>query len=214
MKDTLVVVDALNYLFRAFHALPGLTTKAGLPTGAVYGFCQMLLRIVREQQPTHMCVVFDAPGPTFRDQMYAAYKANRPPAPPDLIAQIDLARQAAEAFGSTVLSMPGVEADDVIATLVRQAKGEDMAVVIGSSDKDLMQLCSDQVRLLDAVKNRLLGPAEVKEKWGVPPDQLGDVLALMGDASDNVPGIPGIGPKSAAELVNTYGSLDLVLANV
>ena len=213
MKNTLVVVDALNYIFRAFHALPGLTTKAGLPTGAVYGFCQMLLRIEREQQPTHMCVVFDAPGPTFRDEMYTAYKANRPPAPPDLIAQIDLARQAAEAFGSTVLSIPGVEADDVIATLVRQAKGQDMAVVIGSSDKDLMQLCSDQVRLLDAVKNRLIGPAEVKEKWGVSPDRLGDVLALMGDASDNVPGIPGIGPKSAAELVNTYGSLDVILAN-
>jgi DNA polymerase-1 len=213
MKGTLVVVDALNYLFRAFHALPGLTTKAGLPTGAVYGFCQMLLRIDREQRPTHMCVVFDAPGPTFRDEMYKEYKANRPPAPADLIAQIDLAREAAEAFGCAVFSVPGVEADDVIATLVRQARGEDMAVVIGSSDKDLMQLCSDEVRLLDAVKNRLLGPAEVKEKWGVPPDQLGDMLALMGDTVDNVPGIPGIGPKTAAELIATYGSLDLVVAN-
>jgi len=214
MKGTLVVVDALNYLFRAYHALPGLTTKAGLPTGAVYGFCQMLLRIDREQRPTHMCVVFDAPGPTFRDEMYREYKANRPPAPPDLIAQIDLAHQAAEAFGCAVFSVPGVEADDVIATLVRQARGEDLAVVIGSSDKDLMQLCSEEVRLLDAVKNRLLGPAEVKEKWGVPPDQLGDVLALMGDTVDNVPGIPGIGPKTAAELIATYGSLDLVVAHV
>ena len=119
MNGTLVIVDALNYLFRAFHALPGLTTKAGLPTGAVYGFCQMLLRIDREQHPTHLCVVFDAPGPTFRDELYKEYKANRPPAPPELIAQIDIAREAAEAFGCAVFSIPGVEADDVIATLVR-----------------------------------------------------------------------------------------------
>jgi DNA polymerase-1 len=213
MKGTLVVVDALNYLFRAYHALPPLTTKAGLPTGAVYGFCQMLLRIDREQSPTHLCVVFDAPGPTFRDALFPDYKANRPPTPPDLIAQIDLAHEAAAAFGCAVLAVPGVEADDVIATLVRQARREDLAVVIGSSDKDLMQLCAEQVRLLDAMKNRLLGPAEVKEKWGVPPERVGDLLALMGDAVDNVPGIPGIGPKTAAELITTYGSLDAVVAN-
>jgi DNA polymerase-1 len=213
MQGTLVVVDALNYLFRAYHALPPLSTRAGLPTGAVYGFCQMLLRLHRERSPTHMCVVFDAPGPTFRDALFPAYKANRPPTPPDLIAQLDLAREAAAAFGCAVLSIPGVEADDVIATLVRQAKGEDLAVIIGSSDKDLMQLCSAQVRLLDAVGNRLLGPAEVEEKWGVPPEQLGDVLALMGDSVDNVPGIPGIGPKTAAVLITTYGSLDAVVAN-
>jgi DNA polymerase-1 len=213
MKGTLVIVDALNYLFRAFHALPPLTTKAGMPTGAVYGFCQMLLRIDRDQSPTHLCVVFDAPGPTFRDGLFPEYKANRPPTPPELIAQIDLAREAAEAFGCIVFSVSGVEADDVIATLVRQATGEGMSVVIGSSDKDLMQLCGESVRLLDAMKNRLLGPAEVKEKWGVSPEQLGDLLALMGDTVDNVPGIQGIGPKTAAELISIYGSLDAVMAN-
>lgn len=214
MNGTLFVVDALNYLYRAFHALPPLTTKAGQPTGAVYGFCQMLLRIEREHQPTHMCVVFDAPGRTFRDDLFDAYKANRSPTPPELLAQIDLAHEVANAFGYTVLSVEGVEADDVIATLVRMAKAESLAVVIGSSDKDLMQLCSDDVKLLDAMKNRLLGPAEVAEKWFVPPEKLGDVLALMGDSIDNVPGVPGIGPKTAAELINTYGSLDAVLANV
>jgi len=214
MNGTLFVVDALNYLFRAFHALPGLTTKSGTPTGAVYGFCQMLLRIEREHQPTHMCVVFDAPGPTFRDELFKDYKANRPPTPPELIAQIDLAHQVADAFGYKVLSLPGVEADDVIATLVRGAKAEDLAVVIGSSDKDLMQLCTEDVKLLDAVKNRLMGPADVKDKWGVLPAKLGDVLALMGDSVDNVPGVPGIGPKTAAELITTYDSLDGVLANV
>jgi DNA polymerase I len=214
MNGTLFVVDALNYLFRAFHALPGFTTKAGMPTGAVYGFCQMLLRIDREHQPTHMCVVFDAPGRTFRDDLFKDYKANRPPTPPDLIAQIDLAHQVADAFGYKVLSLAGVEADDVIATLVRNAKAEELSVVIGSSDKDLMQLCTEDVKLLDAVKNRLLGPAEVKEKWGVLPEKLGDLLALMGDSVDNVPGVPGIGPKTAAELITTYDSLDGVLANV
>ncbi|HEX7507480.1 MAG TPA: DNA polymerase I [Polyangia bacterium] len=214
MNGTLFVVDALNYLFRAFHALPGLTTKTGQPTGAVFGFCQMLLRIDRDHQPTHMCVVFDAPGPTFRDELYKDYKANRPPAPPDLIAQIDLAHQVADAFGYKVLSLAGVEADDVIATLVRSAQAEKLSVVIGSSDKDLMQLCTEDVKLLDAMKNRLMGPAEVKEKWGVLPELLGDVLALMGDSVDNVPGVPGIGPKTAAELITTYGSLDGILANV
>jgi DNA polymerase-1 len=213
MQGTLFLVDALNYLFRAFHALPSLTTKSGLPTGAVYGFCQMLLRIDREHRPTHLCVVFDAPGKTFRDDLFKDYKANRPPTPPELIAQIDLAHQAAAAFGYTVLSISGVEADDVIATLVRNAGAEGLAVVIGSSDKDLMQLCAPEVQLLDAMKNRLMGPSDVKEKWGVLPDKLGDVLALMGDSVDNVPGVPGIGPKTAAELINTYGSLDGVLAN-
>ena len=214
MNGTLFVVDALNYLFRAFHALPALTTKTGQPTGAVYGFCQMLLRIDREHQPTHMCVVFDAPGPTFRDELFKDYKANRPPMPPELIAQIDLAHQVSDAFGYKVLSLAGVEADDVIATLVRNAQAESLSVVIGSSDKDLMQLCTEDVKLLDAMKNRLMGPADVKEKWGVLPELLGDVLSLMGDSVDNVPGVPGIGPKTAAELISTYGSLDGVLANV
>ena len=214
MKGTLVIVDALNYLFRAYHALPSLTTKAGLPTGAAYGFAQMLLRIDREQRPTHLGVVFDAPGRTFREELFAGYKATRPPAPPDIISQIDLAREISEAFGCVVFAVPGVEADDVIATLARLATAEGMTVLIGSSDKDLMQLCSEDVRLLDAVKNRLLGPAEVKEKWGVPPEKLGDLLALMGDSIDCIPGIPGIGPKTAAELLTTYGSLDAIVANV
>jgi len=212
MAGSLFIVDALNYLFRAFHALPPLSTKAGMPTGALFGFCQMLLRIEREHAPSHLGVVFDAPGPTFRDELYPAYKANRPPTPPELIAQIKLAYEVPEAFGYTLLSIPGVEADDTIATLARLATAEGLAVVIGSSDKDLMQLCSEQVLLLDAMKNRLMGPPEVKEKWGVLPDKLGDVLSLMGDTVDNVPGVPGIGPKTAAELVNTYGSLDEVIA--
>jgi DNA polymerase-1 len=214
MDGTLYIVDALNFLFRAFHALPPLSNSKGVPTGAVYGLCQMLLRIEREWQPTHLCVIYDAPGPTFRDEIFAAYKANRPPMPADLVAQIGLSHQVVEAFGLPVLSLPGVEADDTIATLARQAVAAGLRVVICSSDKDLMQLCSDRIQLLDTMKNKLLGPAEVQEKFGVSPDRLGDLLTLMGDSVDNVPGVAGIGPKTAADLISQFGSLDGVLEHV
>ncbi|HJX62994.1 MAG TPA: DNA polymerase I, partial [Polyangia bacterium] len=202
------------FLFRAFHALPPLSNSRGVPTGAVYGLCQMLLRIEREWRPTHLCVIYDAPGPTFRDDIFAAYKANRPPMPTELVAQIGLSHRVVEAFGLPVLSLPGVEADDTIATLARQAVAAGLRVVICSSDKDLMQLCSDRIQLLDTMKNKLLGPAEVQEKFGVPPDRLGDLLTLMGDSVDNVPGVEGIGPKTAADLISQYGSLDGVLEHV
>jgi DNA polymerase-1 len=214
MDGTLYIVDALNFLFRAFHALPPLSNSRGVPTGAVYGLCQMLLRIEREWRPTHLCVIYDAPGPTFRDDIFAAYKANRPPMPTELVAQIGLSHRVVEAFGLPVLSLPGVEADDTIATLARQAVAAGLRVVICSSDKDLMQLCSDRIQLLDTMKNKLLGPAEVQEKFGVPPDRLGDLLTLMGDSVDNVPGVEGIGPKTAADLISQYGSLDGVLEHV
>jgi DNA polymerase-1 len=214
MDGTLYIVDALNFLFRAFHALPPLSNSRGVPTGAVYGLCQMLLRIEREWRPTHLCVIYDAPGPTFRDDIFAAYKANRPPMPTELVAQIGLSHRVVEAFGLPMLSLPGVEADDTIATLARQAVAAGLRVVICSSDKDLMQLCSDRIQLLDTMKNKLLGPAEVQEKFGVPPDRLGDLLTLMGDSVDNVPGVAGIGPKTAADLISQYGSLDGVLEHV
>ncbi len=211
MDGSLYVVDALNFLFRAFHALPPLTTSKGVPTGAIHGLCQMLLRIEREQRPSHMCVVYDAPGRTFREELFPAYKAHRPPMPPELAVQLELTHKVVAAFGLPVLSVPGVEADDVIATLARQASAAGMQVVLCSSDKDLMQLCSTHIRLLDTMKNRMLGPAEVQEKFGVPPERVGDVLALMGDSIDNVPGVAGVGPKTAAELINRFGSLDGVL---
>ncbi len=214
MDGSLYLVDALNYLFRAFHALPPLTTSKGAQTGAVYGLCQMLLRIEREHMPTHLCVVFDAPGRTFRDDLYPEYKATRPPMPPELLGQIGMVHKVVEAFGLPILSVPGVEADDVVATVARQAIAAGLQVVICSSDKDLMQLCSDKVRVLDTMKNRMLGPAEVQEKFGVPPERLGDVLALMGDGVDNVPGVDGVGPKTAAELIKTFGSLDALMARV
>jgi DNA polymerase-1 len=214
MHGSLYVVDALNYLYRAFHALPPLTTRQGTPTGAIYGLCQMLLRIEREHRPTHICVVFDPPGKTFRDEIFAEYKAHRPPMPPDLAAQIPMVRQVVDAFGLPSLSVDGFEADDLIATLTRRARAAGLTVVICSGDKDLMQLIGDGVSLLDTMKNRMLGPAEVVEKFGVPPEKVGDVLALMGDSVDNVPGVEGIGPKTAAELVRTYGTIDDLLSRV
>ncbi|MDB4983701.1 MAG: polymerase, partial [Myxococcales bacterium] len=211
-KPSLYVLDALNFLFRAFHALPPLRTTKGEQTGAIYGLCQMLLKIEREERPTHLCVVFDAPGENFRKAIYTAYKAHRPPMPPELAGQIAMVHTVIEAFGLTTLEVPGFEADDIIATLARAGTAAGMDVVICSSDKDLLQLCGDGVSILDTMKNRRLGPAAVVEKFGVGPDRLGDVLALMGDSVDNVPGVDGIGPKTAAELINKYGTLDELLA--
>jgi DNA polymerase I len=213
MPEALFIVDALNFLFRAYHALPPLTTSKGLSTGAVYGLCQMLLRMERENRPTHLVAVFDAPGRTFRDDLYAHYKADRPPMPPELAVQVELVHRVIATFRIPSWSVPGVEADDVIATLACSAARQGMRAVMCSSDKDLTQLCTDQINLLDTMRNRLLGPAEVREKFGVPPERVGDVLALMGDNIDNVPGVAGIGPKTAAELINKYGSLDELLAH-
>jgi len=211
IKPTLYIVDALNFIFRAFHALPPLTSQKGVPTGAVYGLCQMLLRIERENRPTHLCAVFDAPGENFRHTLYPQYKSHRPPMPPELAAQMGWVHPVIDAFGIQVLTVPGFEADDVIATVARTAVAAGMEAVICSSDKDLMQLCGDGIALLDTMRNRRLGPSEVQEKFGVPPEKVGDVLALMGDSIDNVPGVEGIGPKTAADLINRYGTLTNLL---
>ncbi len=211
-RPSLYIVDAMNFLFRAFHALPPLTTTQGVQTGAIYGLCQMILRIEREQKPTHLCVVYDAPGDNFRNEIFPAYKAHRPPMPPELAGQLAMVRRVIEAFGLTQLQVGGFEADDIIATLAKIAAAAGMEVVVCSSDKDLLQLCDDNIAVLDTMRNRRLGPAEVQEKFGVAPDRVGDVLALMGDSVDNVPGVPGIGPKTAAELINKFGSLEALLA--
>ncbi len=213
-KPSLYILDAMNFLFRAFHALPPLKTTQGKQTGAIYGLCQMMLRIEREQKPTHLCVVYDAPGENFRKQIYGNYKAHRPPMPPELGDQLGMVRRVIDAFGLAQLEVSGFEADDIIATLTKVARAAGMDVVICSSDKDLTQLCTDDggVAVLDTMKNRRIGPPEVREKFGVGPEQVGDVLALMGDSIDNVPGVAGIGPKTASELINKFGSLDALLA--
>ena len=214
----LYLVDGSGFIFRAFHALPPLTRKSdGLPVGAVQGFCNMLWKLLVDMKaapdaPTHLAVVFDHSETTFRNKLYAEYKAHRPPAPADLIPQFPLVREATRAFGVPCLELPGYEADDLIAAYachVRDLGGE---VVIVSSDKDLMQLVGERVSMLDTMKNLRIGPAEVMEKFGVTPDKVVDVQALCGDAVDNVPGAPGIGIKTASALINEYGDLESLLA--
>jgi len=211
------LIDGSGYIFRAFHALPPLTRPSdGIPVGAVHGFCAMLWKLLREtkasEAPTHIAVVFDAGRENFRNEIYEAYKANRPPPPDELVPQFPLIRDAVKAFNVACVEQEGYEADDLIATYARDVVDAGGDVTIVSSDKDLMQLVRPGVVMFDAMKGKKLGREEVMEKFGVPPDKVVDVQSLAGDSTDNVPGVPGIGVKTAAELINEYGDLDTLLA--
>ena len=212
VNPVLVLVDGSSYLFRAFHALPPLTTFDGTPTGALHGVLSMIQKLVLEENPSHVAVVFDAPGKTFRDALYAEYKAHRPAMPEELRVQIAPLHQAIAALGLPLLIVEGVEADDVIATLTQQAQARSLPVLISTGDKDMAQLSAPGVTLIDTMKNTRLDPAGVEEKFGVPPQRIVDYLALMGDSSDNVPGVKGCGPKTAVKWLQEYGSLDGVMA--
>ena len=214
----LQLIDGSGYIFRAFHALPPLSRKSdGLPIGAVSGFCNMLYRLIESRSerdaPTHLAVIFDHKGKTFRSDIYPDYKANRPPAPDDLIPQFPLTRDATRAFNMACIEIEGYEADDIIASLATKASRAGARVSILSSDKDLMQLVGGGVELIDPMKNRRMGVEAVEEKFGVPPHSVIDVQSLAGDSVDNIPGAPGIGVKTAALLINKYGTLDNLLAN-
>ncbi|MFS0737988.1 DNA polymerase I [Sphingomonas sp. 1P06PA] len=212
----LYLVDGSGYIFRAFHRLPPLTNRHGINAGAVYGFTTMLWKLVddlhKSDGPTHLAVIFDASSKTFRNEMYDQYKAHRPPPPPELVPQFPLIRDATRAFSVPCIETEGLEADDIIACYAKAALREGWKVTIVSSDKDLMQLIEPGLDMLDTMNNRRLGAEYVIEKFGVGPERLGDVLALMGDAVDNVPGVPGIGPKTASALIQEYGDLESVLA--
>jgi DNA polymerase-1 len=209
----LILIDGSSWLFRAFHALPPLTNPAGEPTGAVYGMGNMLRRLLKDYAPERICVVFDPPGPTFREEIYAEYKANRSETPDDLKSQFAPIMEMIEGMGLPVMQVSGVEADDVIGTLAKQGEAAGLHVLIVTSDKDMAQLVNAQVHMLDTMKNRRMDPAGVVEKFGVPPERIIDMLALMGDTSDNIPGVPGVGPKTAAKWLTEYGSLDALVAN-
>jgi DNA polymerase I len=215
--DHLYLIDGSGYIFRAFHALPPLTRKSdGLPVGAVQGFCNMLNKLLREtnhgHRPTHLAVIFDKSSATFRNALYSAYKANRAETPADLIPQFALIRQATRAFNVPCIEQDGYEADDLIATYAEQAVAAGASVRIVSSDKDLMQLIGRGISLYDTMKDKEIGPAEVLEKFGVPPEKVIDVQSLAGDSVDNVPGVPGIGVKTGAQLITEYGDLETLLA--
>jgi DNA polymerase-1 len=210
---SLWLVDGSHAIYRAYHALPYLSTRSGVSTNAVYGFTTMLLRAIREGSPTHLAVAFDEDAKASRVELYGDYKATRDKPPDDLPGQFPLVRRVLEAMRIPAIGYRGYEADDVIATLTRRARAQGWDVVLVTGDKDLMQLVDGNVRSYDSMYEKWYGPKEVEEKWLVPPAQLGDLLALIGDKSDNIPGVPGVGEKTAAGLLKEYGSLDGVLAN-
>ncbi|MBI4997394.1 MAG: DNA polymerase I [Rhodocyclales bacterium] len=209
----LLLVDGSSYLYRAFHALPDLRTASGQPTGAIKGVVAMLRKLEADYKADYRAVVFDAKGKTFRDEWYPDYKAQRPPMPEDLVAQIEPLHECIRAEGWPLLMVDGVEADDVIGTLAREATGQRMDCVISTGDKDLAQLVNAHVRLVNTMSNEVLDEAGVQEKFGVPPNRIVDYLALMGDAVDNVPGVAKVGPKTAAKWLAQYGSLDEIVAH-
>lgn len=205
-QDQIVIVDGYSFLFRAYHSMPPLTNPEGTPVGAVYGFTSMLMRLLKYSKPSHVVIVFDSGKKNFRHDIYPEYKANRPEPPEDLIPQFPLVRDAAKALNIKVLEIEGFEADDIIATLAKKALKNKEEVLIVSSDKDLMQLVNGHIKMYDAIRDKIIGKEEVIAKWGVEPGLILDLLSMVGDSSDNIPGLPGIGPKTAALLLNEYKS--------
>lgn len=210
-RPLLYLIDASSYVYRAFHALPPLTTPKGLPIHAVYGFATMVLKLLRETDPQYLAAVFDTPGPTFRDRLLPSYKAHRPPMPDDLASQFPLVFEVTKAFQIRCVSVDGVEADDVIATITDAAGHQKADTVVITADKDLMQLVGDHVQLWDTMKNRRIDAAAVRARFGVEPAQIVDLIGLMGDSSDNIPGVKGIGEKTAATLIQRFGTVDNLL---
>ena len=219
-SDHFYLIDGSGYIFRAYYALPPLSRKSdGLPTGAVSGFCSMLFKLLEDaraddsnEKPSHFAVIFDSARKNFRNEIYKDYKANRSEAPEDLAPQFEYIRKSVKAFNLPSIELLNYEADDLIATYVKKISKLGAKVTVISSDKDLMQLVSKDVRLYDPMKSKVIGEKEVIDKFGVKPDQVIDVQSLAGDSSDNIPGVPGIGIKTASELINKYNDLDTLLA--
>ncbi len=212
-QPLLLLVDGSSYLYRAFHALPPLTNKEGVPTGAVYGVVRMLRKLIEEEQPKKVAVIFDAKGKTFRHTIFKDYKANRPPMPDDLQVQIEPLHQLIEALGIPLLSVPDVEADDVIGTLAKIGVKENYRVLISTGDKDMAQLVNERVTLINTMNEVRMDVDGVVEKFGVTAEQIIDYLALMGDKVDNIPGVPGVGPKTAVKWLQQYGTMQSVVDN-
>ncbi|WP_394516976.1 DNA polymerase I [Pantoea sp. SGAir0175] len=213
-ENPLILVDGSSYLYRAYHAFPPLTNSAGEPTGAMYGVLNMLKSLLMQYQPSHVAVVFDAKGKTFRDELFENYKSHRPPMPDDLRAQIAPLHEMVKAMGLPLLAVSGVEADDVIGTLALEAEKQGRAVLISTGDKDMAQLVTPGITLINTMTNTVLGPEEVEQKYGVPPSLIIDFLAMMGDSSDNIPGVPGVGEKTAQALLQGLGGMQCIYDNL
>jgi DNA polymerase I len=212
-KATLYIIDGNSYIYRAFYAVRGLTNSSGLPTNAIYGFANMLLKVIKEKSPDLLAIVFDPKGPTRRHLEFKEYKAHRPPMPKDLVPQIPFIHKLVEAFRIPVFIQEGQEADDVIATLALKAVQEGMDITIVTGDKDILQLVGPHIKVYDTLKDKIYEQADVEERFGVPPDRVIEIMGLMGDAADNIPGVPGIGEKTAQWLIKQYGTIDSVLAH-
>jgi DNA polymerase-1 len=206
------IIDGNSYIYRAFYAVRGLTNSSGLPTNAVFGFANMLLKVIKEKAPDLLAIVFDPKGPTRRHLEFKEYKAHRPPMPKDLVPQVPYIHKLVKAFRIPVFIQEGQEADDVIATLARRAESRGLAVTIVTGDKDLLQLVGPRIRVYDTLKEKIYEPKDVEERFGVPPDRVIEIMGLMGDASDNIPGVPGIGEKTARTLIREYGTIENLLA--
>ena len=214
MKNRIFVIDGSSYLYRAYHAMPPLSTSSGQPTGAVKGVTNMLMNLKKDSEGSPIIVVFDAKGKTFRSDIYSEYKANRPPMPDDLRDQLAPVKSICHAIGFPLIEIEGVEADDVIATISKMAKKAKYKCVISSLDKDLMQLVEDpHISMMDTMKHKIFNEESVFQKFGVKPNQIRDLLALVGDASDNIPGVPKVGQKTAAKWLNQYGDLNSIKEN-
>jgi DNA polymerase-1 len=214
MPTTVYILDGAYYIYRAYYALGHLTNAEGFPTNALFGFVGMLNKLIASEQPTHLVVTFDPSGPTFRNEIYPEYKANRDETPEDLVPQLPLFRQIVRGYGIPIFELEGVEADDVIGTLARHIESQGHSAVLVSGDKDLTQLLSERVTMLDTMRERRTGPDEVVERYGARPEQMPDVLGLMGDSSDNIPGVPGVGQKTAAKLIGLFSSLEGVYEHI
>ncbi|WP_315316259.1 DNA polymerase I [Pantoea vagans] len=213
-ENPLILVDGSSYLYRAYHAFPPLTNSAGEPTGAMYGVLNMLKSLLAQYNPSHVAVVFDAKGKTFRDELFEHYKSHRPPMPDELRAQIEPLHEMVRAMGLPLLAVSGVEADDVIGTLALEAEKKGLSVLISTGDKDMAQLVTPAITLINTMSNTILGPEEVEQKYGVPPSLIIDFLAMMGDSSDNIPGVPGVGEKTAQALLQGLGSMQTIYDNL
>ena len=214
MKDRVFIIDGSSYLYRAYHAMPPLSTSKGQPTGAIKGVTNMLMTLKKDSEGSPIIVVFDAKGKTFRSEIYKEYKANRPPMPDDLRKQLEPLKEICKAIGFPLIEISGVEADDVIATLVNKAKEQNFKAVVSTLDKDLMQLVEDpNITIMNTMKHQIFTEDKVFEKFGVQPNQIRDMLALVGDSSDNIPGVPKVGQKTAAKWLNEYKNLDGIKDN-
>jgi len=212
-QHKLILIDGNNYVYRAFYAIPNLSNSKGFPTNAIFGFTSMLMKMLREQSPQYMAVVFDMKGPTIRQGMFKEYKANRKPMPDLLRPQFDYIKKVVQGFSIPVLEKEGFEADDIIGTLARRFSTEDLRVVIASGDKDLMQLVTENIVMIDTMKNIIYNREEVQKRFGVEPEKVAEILGLMGDTSDNIPGVPGIGSKGALRLIEQFGSIEEILSH-